>query len=706
MTFIILPISSTNPHIDFLNIIEHDGLKWFVNYSETINSGSKDDINFYKKYLNEYLFQGIMGTEVWLEFINCLSIDKKTINLIDYIDEIKNREKMVNMIVEKYQHHDIDKLLTNEKIASYINIEKSKLFEKLLKTRRFNIIKFLKCEVTREETKSWLTNFYTNQIRFKSLVSVNIIDIYHLDKKLKDINYIAMQLINMFNKNVTAEKIKNFNFPSCEKTFLNELFYLIHKYLDLSVLNIICIKKNITAALEEMNESYETFKIEGDLAKAEMIKLKMEFFSSLKDKLNAIDFNSLQCMKFYKEHTINWLFELKEKNSEIVDEILTNTIEYLGNETHVLIFNEKLFEVFLKILDVDNKLTTSNYIKSKTTMVIATHFDTLESGVKKYVINNLNTFVKSIVHLYVNIATFNDYDVIVYQLEILRLLAPYKKVMFEVVQQDCMTKFVNIFLEIYDYFCKGFLKNVKSIYKKINEDSISEEERSFYIEQKKHGLKWYQQEIFMKNEFLINEYILSSCMHPGNRDKFACILGNLLREFLGPTKNELEVELENQYLNKLSHLRHIYSIFYLLHDNVSLKKALVLEMRYLKSSYISDLLDSLLKMKLILQEEAKEIGKICEFIDEEREKQTKNEEKEIPDEFLDPIMGNLIENPVLLPNSNTFIEKDVIIRHLMHNEENPFTREYLTIKLLEDFNNRPDIQSSILNFKQRLLDWR
>ena len=339
-------------------------------------------------------------------------------------------------------------------------------------------------------------------------------------------------------------------------------------------------------------------------------------------------------------------------------------------------------------------------------MLIASHFDTLESCAKKYVLNNLNTFVKSIVHLYINIATFNDYDVIVYQLEILRLLAPYKKVMYEVVKPDSMTRFVNIFLEIYDYFSKGFLKNVKSIYKKTNEDSINEEEKNFYIEQKKQGLKWYQQEIFMKNEFLINEHILISCMHPANRDKFACIVSNLLNEFLGPTKNELEVELENKYYNKLSHVRHIYSLFYLLHDNISFKKALVLEMRYLKTSYISDLLDSLLKMKLILKEEAKEIGKICAFIDEEREKQAKNEEKEIPNEFLDPIMGNLIENPVLLPNSNTFIEKDVIVRHLMNSEENPFTREHLTIQLLEDYNNRPDIQSSILNFKQRLLDWR
>ena len=105
--------------------------------------------------------------------------------------------------------------------------------------------------------------------------------------------------------------------------------------------------------------------------------------------------------------------------------------------------------------------------------------------------------------------------------------------------------------------------------------------------------------------------------------------------------------------------------------------------------------------------EYEEIQKLCIFIDEERAKQKEEDDDEdIPEDLLDPIMGSLIKTPVALPNSDTIMEKDVIVRHLMNQEENPFTREPLTMKELEEYNVRPDIQSLLSNFKQRLLDRR
>jgi len=36
-----------------------------------------------------------------------------------------------------------------------------------------------------------------------------------------------------------------------------------------------------------------------------------------------------------------------------------------------------------------------------------------------------------------------------------------------------------------------------------------------------------------------------------------------------------------------------------------------------------------------------------------------------PEEFLDPIMGTLMVDPVILPNSKTNIDRAVIARHLL-----------------------------------------
>ena len=74
---------------------------------------------------------------------------------------------------------------------------------------------------------------------------------------------------------------------------------------------------------------------------------------------------------------------------------------------------------------------------------------------------------------------------------------------------------------------------------------------------------------------------------------------------------------------------------------------------------------------------------------------------EIPDEFLDPIMGSVIEDPVCLPNTDIIMERDVILRHLLENQDNPFNREPLTKKELDDFNARDDIISKIAEFNTK-----
>ena len=52
----------------------------------------------------------------------------------------------------------------------------------------------------------------------------------------------------------------------------------------------------------------------------------------------------------------------------------------------------------------------------------------------------------------------------------------------------------------------------------------------------------------------------------------------------------------------------------------------------------------------------------------------------VPDDFLDPIMSEIMVDPVLLPTSNTVMDRKVIERHIMSNDDDPFNRQSLSVK--------------------------
>ena len=82
------------------------------------------------------------------------------------------------------------------------------------------------------------------------------------------------------------------------------------------------------------------------------------------------------------------------------------------------------------------------------------------------------------------------------------------------------------------------------------------------------------------------------------------------------------------------------------------------------------------------------------------------DDEDIPDEFLDPIMSTLIKNPMVIPNTNnTFMDKTVIYKYLMTENLNPFTREKLNTKMLDEFNSKPEIASLNNELKERIKLW-
>ena len=77
----------------------------------------------------------------------------------------------------------------------------------------------------------------------------------------------------------------------------------------------------------------------------------------------------------------------------------------------------------------------------------------------------------------------------------------------------------------------------------------------------------------------------------------------------------------------------------------------------------------------------------------------------IPDEYLDPIGNILIKNPIILPSSNVIMEEEIIKKHLLYHNFDPFNREELNINMLKEYNQKDEIKKKIEIFKNNISEW-
>ena len=71
---------------------------------------------------------------------------------------------------------------------------------------------------------------------------------------------------------------------------------------------------------------------------------------------------------------------------------------------------------------------------------------------------------------------------------------------------------------------------------------------------------------------------------------------------------------------------------------------------------------------------------------------------DVPDEFLDPILNTLMEEPVLLP-SGVAMDRSVIVRHLLNKRMDPFNRQPLDVKDLKEY---PEMKVRIERWKSEM----
>lgn len=86
--------------------------------------------------------------------------------------------------------------------------------------------------------------------------------------------------------------------------------------------------------------------------------------------------------------------------------------------------------------------------------------------------------------------------------------------------------------------------------------------------------------------------------------------------------------------------------------------------------------------------------------------ETYKEIENFPDDFTDPLTCKIIKNPVMIPNSTEIFERTSIISQIYGQGINPYTREKLTIEILEEYNNKLEIKNKIKDFESKFKLWR
>lgn len=72
---------------------------------------------------------------------------------------------------------------------------------------------------------------------------------------------------------------------------------------------------------------------------------------------------------------------------------------------------------------------------------------------------------------------------------------------------------------------------------------------------------------------------------------------------------------------------------------------------------------------------------------------------EVPDEFLDPLLAEVMEDPVMLPISKQIVDRSTIKSYLLSDEKDPFNRTPLKI---EDVIPVPELQEKIRSWKEEI----
>jgi ubiquitin conjugation factor E4 B len=198
---------------------------------------------------------------------------------------------------------------------------------------------------------------------------------------------------------------------------------------------------------------------------------------------------------------------------------------------------------------------------------------------------------------------------------------------------------------------------------------------------------------------LFTEALAEAFTTPEIVQRLADMLDYNLEAMVGPKQKNLKVDEPEQYQFKPGNLlADLVSVYINLKDQTNFHVAVARDGRSYKPYNFKKAGEILSIRSLKSPEELKTWRKLGATIEKVKELEMQAEEDlgEIPDEFLDPILFSLMEDPVKLPVSGVYIDRSSILTHLLSDPHDPFNRVPLKI---EDVLPATELKEKIEQFK-------
>lgn len=182
---------------------------------------------------------------------------------------------------------------------------------------------------------------------------------------------------------------------------------------------------------------------------------------------------------------------------------------------------------------------------------------------------------------------------------------------------------------------------------------------------------------------LFTSAIPNAFIMPEIVNRLAGMLDYNLEALVGPKCNSLRVRNPEKYrFNPKALLSEITDVYLNLSNSIQFVEAVARDGRSYKPELFQKLQAVLEKNSLKGTPDIAALAKLAAMVEETKRREEEGEEElgEIPDDFLDPLMATLMEDPVILPSSKVTIDRQTIKVHLLSDPKDPFNREPLKIE--------------------------
>ncbi|KAF1967567.1 ubiquitin conjugation factor E4 [Bimuria novae-zelandiae CBS 107.79] len=179
--------------------------------------------------------------------------------------------------------------------------------------------------------------------------------------------------------------------------------------------------------------------------------------------------------------------------------------------------------------------------------------------------------------------------------------------------------------------------------------------------------------------------------------RLAHMLDYNLALLVGPQKSKLKVENMQEYgWNPKAMLADIADVYLNLQEKQTFIDAVATDERSYRPEYWETAKNILTRFALKSPEQLAEWDKLGEAIKKTKEEVEAEDADlgEIPDEYLDPLLATLMEDPVILPRSRQTVDRSTLRGMLLSDAIDPFNRTPLTIdEVIPNDELRQEIQA-------------